>query len=192
MINNSSSCIWLLLNVLIDHHKQSDMLKDNDCETNADQRSRYVWVGVTCLFNATCSSSGSSGVWGASRCRRVQEADSEGNPEVSNQNVPDRQRRREHAVSLAAARFCRGVDILIKQFDHQVRCSVCLLIDWQVSDLFLWLHWWGEAEDAALFPWLPRAVYWPMVEGVVCFSIWTIWNDVKGSSNISGLYLKLN
>jgi len=47
--------------------------------------------------------SGSFGIRGASGCRRVQETDLQGNPEISHQNLPVHQQRREHAVSPAAS-----------------------------------------------------------------------------------------
>lgn len=113
--------------------------------------------------------SGSSGVWGASRCRRVQEVDSEGNPAVSHQILPVIQQRREHAVSRSSwsdpelsVCWCNvGESSSLIPADWWIDW----LIDWQVSDMFLRLHWWGEAEDVAVFPWLPRPVYWSMVKG---------------------------
>lgn len=45
----------------------------------------------------------------------------------------------------------------------------------QVSDLLQWLHYWGQAEDAALFPRLPRQVYWQMVKGNGEFCSCGVW-----------------
>lgn len=56
------------------------------------------------------------------------------------------------------------------------RCALLTLFcASQVSDLLQRLHYWGQAEDAALFPRLPRQVYWQMVKGNAEFCSRGVW-----------------
>lgn len=151
--NSQVTLVILFAAVFLFVHTHNKYLQLTFCERD---KPTNTLKQLTCL-------SGSAGVRGASRRRRVQKVELEGNPKVSHQNVPSWRRRWKHSVSPTAA--------LMSLFAAADADSP-LPIDWQVSDLLLWLHWWGQAEDVAVFPWLPRPLYWQVVKGNTHYVLW--------------------